>query len=249
MLSNRYVALIDILGFSRMVSEQPLEHVVQKVQRLLDTSQPFRRTIWWGPDSQGDSVTTITEVGRYHFSDTIFLWTQALPSNVEEFEPHVLHWFLDFIANLLWSSLMEEIPLRGAIAFGNTFIDANAGVIVGTPILRAHELEQNQEWLGVAIDESVLLRQENVDLSFHIADYRPPLKLEDGKLKLASLDWTGPLRLSSEGWNKSHGYDQHERFKEIMAACSEFPEIIARKYRNLEAFARHMQRVNPFTEV
>lgn len=58
--------------------------------------------------------------------------------------------------------------VRGAIAFGDMFINEDASVFVGDGYLKAIDLEKKQRWIGVSIDKSIedefpnFFRKENL---------------------------------------------------------------------------------------
>lgn len=46
-------------------------------------------------------------------------------------------------------------PVRGGIAYDDFYVDEQASIFVGKALTRAYKLEQQQEWIGAAIDPSV----------------------------------------------------------------------------------------------
>lgn len=176
MLSNRYVALLDILGFSRMVRERPLEQVVAKVQSLLRMSESRASKLLWTPGTGLPRRTDVLEVHRYHFSDTLLFWSRSVDETNIEFERQISVHFYSFLCELVSSALFERIPLRGAITYGPTFADSASGVIVGQTIIDAHELEQAQDWIGVALHTSCVGRSQHSEAGRYLVRYAAPLK-------------------------------------------------------------------------
>jgi len=90
------------------------------------------------------------------FSDSIIL-TSAERDNQESS-------FLNIVqaCSLMFGRLLQvEIPLRGAIAFGNIFKHdieqpTKSVFIAGGPIVEAYEFERAQDWVGIMLAPSVL---------------------------------------------------------------------------------------------
>ena len=60
-----------------------------------------------------------------------------------------------YTQRIIQSFIVAQFPIRGAIAFGETYLDNNASIFLGNGYLNAVELEKKQEWIGVSIDKSV----------------------------------------------------------------------------------------------
>ena len=78
------------------------------------------------------------------FSDTVVLYT------LDDSEA---------TSRLSFALLMQEVPLRGAIAYGafsRSESEASGTVIAGPPIIEAHYYEARLQWIGVMLAPSVL---------------------------------------------------------------------------------------------
>ncbi len=53
----------------------------------------------------------------------------------------------------MWS-ILEGLPIRMGIAFGDCLIDKPRGRYLGLPIVNAHRVEIAQDWIGGAFDRS-----------------------------------------------------------------------------------------------
>jgi hypothetical protein len=51
--------------------------------------------------------------------------------------------------------IASKFPIRGAVAHVDMYVDTTNSLFLGRALTRAYELEQRQNWIGVAIDESV----------------------------------------------------------------------------------------------
>jgi hypothetical protein len=85
---------------------------------------------------------------RYIFSDSIILVADGEDS-------------LSFLKLLVqaWRfmqvSLSLGIPIRGGIAFGEMYLDPKKGICLGHALTKAYQLEEKQNWIGIAVDPSV----------------------------------------------------------------------------------------------
>lgn len=244
MLSNRYFALVDILGFSKMVKHRAIGEIVADIQRLLRISEERDCTLYWTP-SGGAKRSDYLKIDRYHFSDTLLFWSQSVDGSDLQLENEISMHFYCFLCNLVSSALFEQIPLRGAIAFGPMHADSLAGVVVGQPVIDAYRLEQAQEWIGVALDTSCSARPQHKEAGFFLVRYPPPLKSGSSLTSTAVLDWTGPLRVSPQNFERIRGFNPRNRFQSVMAVGREGDMSVHQKYLNTESFVLEMQRLRP----
>lgn len=243
MIANRYFALLDILGFSKMVKHRPLGDLVADVQRVLRLSDARDAQISWVPRAgQGARREDSLSIGRYHFSDTLFLWSDPVSESDPELELRISQHFYSFLCDLVSFALFQGIPLRGAISFGATFVDANTGIVVGQPVIDAYRLEQAQEWIGVALHPTCSNRSQHKEASFFIVRYSPPLKPTASDTPSVTLDWTTPLRVTAVHFARIHGFDPRVRFDAVMAAGRMEDPAIRQKYENTAAFVAAMQQ-------
>jgi len=140
-MNDRFVLLLDILGFKRMVETDPLETVCTRIENVL-----LRECEQWAPGAPRADFDTI------HFSDTVLVFTREAGSHAE--------WFNDLVyigSRICVSLLAEKIPVRGALAYGS-FLTKTSGrhqIFVGKALVEAHEQEQRGQYLGFAIAPEV----------------------------------------------------------------------------------------------
>ena len=98
---------------------------------------------------------------------------------------------------LLQLLLGSHFPVRGAVTRGPMYVNEQLNVFLGEALVRAYELEQQQQWIGVAIDPSVLSAHPdlangllpNDSLLGHIfREYDVPMK-GDRTERLRTLNW------------------------------------------------------------
>lgn len=133
-----YVAYVDLLGFTQK-------------SRIGDFGEFF--------DRYDSALATALETGpRYVvFSDSIVLYTDG--DGVEELVAMV-----QACARLYYQLLKIEASPRGAIAWG-PYSELRKGhgiVVAGRPLVEAVDYERRQNWLGIMLCPSVLLRNPHI---------------------------------------------------------------------------------------
>ncbi|HVS89355.1 MAG TPA: hypothetical protein VHF01_14190 [Candidatus Acidoferrum sp.] len=132
-MKERYVALLDVLGFSALVDG---DFTGEKIRRYLDCLQ-------------GASLER--NVDYVVFSDSIVL-------SAKGDSPEPLVAVAGTCSRLLVDMLNERIPLRGAIAFGG-FVRKFFGesvFVAGPAVIEAYRFEQQQNWIGVMLAPSAV---------------------------------------------------------------------------------------------
>jgi len=87
-------------------------------------------------------------------SDTFILYHEYYPNenNFEKLQRASA--FIISSCYLLRLAFEAGIPLRGAISFGEYYIDKENTIFLGRPIVEAHEIEVSQDWSGAILCES-----------------------------------------------------------------------------------------------
>ncbi|MBI3817450.1 MAG: hypothetical protein HY286_02075 [Planctomycetes bacterium] len=152
--TRRTIAEFDILGFQTIVESTPLEELAAKYAYALDATDHTRhRTRGLNPNR----VRTLFEwlphdaplCERYIFSDSIFLVsTTDTPDGCIQ--------LLIYAWRLMQEMLALHLPLRGGVSFGEIVVDTSRQMFVGPGLVSAHQLQSSQNWVGAAIDDSVV---------------------------------------------------------------------------------------------
>ena len=129
-----FVALLDVLGFTSLISGEEAEGPLNTYQRIL-----------------GDLLHNVKDsfVSAVAFSDSIVLTTDA--TTEDDFLTLAL-----FCSDLFGSLLAAGIPVRGAISAG-TYLRTNmekSVFVAGRPIIEAHRYETKQNWVGIMLTPS-----------------------------------------------------------------------------------------------
>ncbi|MEK6765237.1 MAG: hypothetical protein AABY49_03290 [Planctomycetota bacterium] len=189
---NRTVAFLDILGFGQMVDSIPLDELSKKYEKLIDKLE----YLIWPLDKTKNHPTLFPEHQHYSpwcikniYSDSIILISldESLMSCLK---------LLIYSWRLTQVCLSAQMPVRGAITFGEIYINQNKNITLGKALTDAHKLEREQQWIGVSINDNMEkslpeLFQKIRDipiLSNIFLKYEVPFKDKPKKL-LHTLNW------------------------------------------------------------
>ena len=153
-----YVAFLDILGFKDYV----LRHNIDDVYKRLQILNGFR--------PEDDISDYDSEEGKRIkftiFSDSIFIFSKD-----DTFLN--LRYFLTYVKRVMRMALRAEIPLKGAVAYGDIVVNEDQNLFCGQPIIDAYLLEEDLQYMGVV---------------FHHTFEDAYFKLSDTQIKRVS-DW------------------------------------------------------------
>lgn len=171
MWSERWVLLVDLLGFSeglkRPGGEERIAKVYSDITKFIRDGppvahivKPIAATVLERAPEAAPDIEALTaaleELRRCWaqsvriFSDSIFVFFDpgmgaplTLPNAL------LLEWTAGVFSALLWE---RALPHRGALAYGRCYVDHDASVFLGLPIVRAAEWERVQQWMGISIE-------------------------------------------------------------------------------------------------
>ena len=143
---DRYLLFIDILGFRQLVQKNSADQIYEKLDACLCTHHDYERL--------NSAFSTI------YFSDSIIFW-QRVPGYRRKH-------FLDMcsISSTIFTSLLSQnIPLRGAVSFGQFVVKRDSAdrhdVFFGNALIEAYETQEKENWLGMVVCPSAWLPYEN----------------------------------------------------------------------------------------
>lgn len=145
------VATLDVLGFinrtSNCTTEEARDIVVGPlIYGALYTQFSIMKDLKrWGPFSP---------LGFLYFADTVVLYLPLKPNSIHSSPENVMESIVYACTLMTAFSIWLNIPLRGAISYGECLICRDPLYFLGQPFLEAHKLEQEQEWAGVAVCNS-----------------------------------------------------------------------------------------------
>lgn len=232
------LAVFDILGFSERVRDHNSslsdirdtynllrERTVKRNDLFSFDLMPFDET----HETQVPAILRI-EVESVVFSDSVFAWVPLKRGFANPF----IKWCCDFVCE----GLAMELPIRGAIAAGNAILDRESDTYIGKPILEAHELEANQDWLGLAFHHQATWPPLIADITPKLLmEYQIPVK--KGETTRICPDWP-------RVWRDYHGECSSKKLRSL---AEEQPEKFKPYYLNAAAFAEHSEKnANWFNE-
>jgi hypothetical protein len=192
--SERYfdsivVAAVDVLGMRRLVS---------RGDACAEAMAALRNFVWnalesrmfYEPDETRLAGRT-HQIGMY-FGDAVYLFGD--PSDSPKLQ---LMKLTAKVASLIWWGLRgpARFLVRVGIGAGNlrtktvTVAGISHEIRIGSAMLRAYELEKNQDWVGGAVDGGVAALDSKHEWT---VDYPVPLHRECPSAKPGALKWVGP---------------------------------------------------------
>lgn len=172
-----FIGFIDILGFSKLIENKSIKllQIYKSLERILIDLKSihltgFSNKSYMFTDKNGKKITKNTKIIKntpkysqeilenymVNFSDSIIFYIEIvsnLGDNIERFKS--ICWLInEFIAiAILHPNNQEcfELPLRGAISYGDAIIDNNNNIHIGKPIVDSYLLSEHQNWMGGAI--------------------------------------------------------------------------------------------------
>lgn len=219
------LAVFDILGFSKRVENCPLDEV-RKTYDLLRQKTVERFELDSFDLLRMDDVLVPAilrlDVESVVFSDSVFAWVPLKKGFANPF----ITWCCHFICE----GLAMDLPIRGAIAAGDAILDQGTDTYLGRPIIEAHDLEADQEWIGLAFTHQATWPPLIADISPRLLmEYAIPVK--KGAPAPLSPDWP-------RVWRQRYGTCSSSHLKLL----AEKQPVDKRKYYlNAAAYAEHSQ--------
>lgn len=141
---ERFVLLLDILGFKKMVECKPLSEIAAKVGQILAECET------WAPGGERFCFDTI------HFSDTLIIYTQEPGFHAE--------WFDDLVyigSRVCCAMFADGLPVRGALSYGSFLVQKTGRhqIYLGQALVDAHSAETKGEFLGFKITDQAWHRR------------------------------------------------------------------------------------------
>jgi len=235
--AERYVAFIDILGFSEHVRRS--ERVADDAQKLINVLNKTART-WIGTDLQPTHDDLGVDFRSTAFSDCIVL--------SEAVSPKALQYLLFRVSQFALDLLASGFLLRGAIAKG--LLHHSERVVFGPAFLNAYDSERNvAKYPRIIVDRGThedFLDLPNAQLNEVFERFiRPDLRHADD----------GPIFVDIFSGYRIAGHIPHERVRMIGEACREsIQEKLDRSihnpahYEKLRWLAIYWNSVRPQTD-
>lgn len=191
---KRTIAFLDVLGFRKMVETKTADslgaHYELVNDRLEETNKPLGDLYKSLPSFFPDIFSKEEYCIKHIFSDSIILISN------DETEQQCLA-LLIYALRTIQHMLMYGMPVRGGVVHDEIYLNINKKIVVGKALTRAFDLELCQNWIGTAIDNSVIEAYPNLfngkgpypDILVNLfPEYEVPMK-SGPKQKLRTLNW------------------------------------------------------------
>lgn len=139
---NKSVAFLDILGFKEICKHYTATVIGQTLHRAVTSAILHCKEMCEKFHYTYSPCEIIT------FSDSLAIFSQD--ESIHGFRSVVLH-----VKHIMQNLLVHQFPIRGAIAFGDIYLNKDPTVFVGDGYDKCVNLEKIQNWIGVAIHDSV----------------------------------------------------------------------------------------------
>jgi hypothetical protein len=139
---NRFVAHFDMLGMTTLTMRNP--DLAWKKLCDLGTARQERLSLGIQRLESGEIISN--RANSFTFSDTMVAFSTSDTTN------DAMAIFL-LTTEFFVRSLYYGLPLRGAITHGRFAVDHALGLFSGPALVKAYELGESGQWLGVSLDE------------------------------------------------------------------------------------------------
>lgn len=160
--TNRFVAFIDIMGFKDMVAK--LSHSqIYRIMKAIDKAKTLNSSTSYDVENS-DLIRSTT------YSDSIMLYSRDKSEN--SFDAIVTA-----ISGLTNDLFIEQIPHKGALAYGLMTLDTERSIFFGQPLIDAHLLQEELHFYGIIIHGTVEAKaRTGLKTNPFIISYDCPLK-------------------------------------------------------------------------
>jgi len=224
---KRWASYFDLLGFSDLVQTKGELSVFDTITTALEEFNRKR--------NPNDHL-----IDRMWFSDSFILYSQgASDIDFSCLEQVSRHFFLSLI--------QKEIPVRGALAFGELYADKDNNILFGKALLEAYKYSENQDWIGFILTISAEKQMEAVNLlaqkRFNYRKSIIPWKIDPEKNSEHKEHYPESL-FACEFLHQETGRDPCVEILSQLEERALLPEI-RRKYRNsIEFIQGYSKKIN-----
>lgn len=188
---NIFVAFLDIMGFRDRVFREKHDVVKKMLESLRPAIEDIEKDAKKRLQDQlrfqeKTDVTTTSSIYPVSFSDSIILFSN------DDSDDSANEVIID-AAYIFSEAIDKEIPMKGAIAFGEMTVNIDKSLYFGKPLIDAYDLQNELLFYGVVLHhtfESRLGEKGMGDIleSELVQHYPVPMKL--GKVSHNSINWT-----------------------------------------------------------
>lgn len=230
------VASMDILGMGRLVES---DDDAATAANVLDVFLKNAAVPYWYERQSSDSPTGRMWSRQSHFGDSIYLFGNTDLSILEQ-TTYLLMQSAGLIQLGLgfWIEQRERsFLLRVGIAVGNVrwrrfdWFGQRIELPIGTALTRAHRIQEQQQWIGGAIERKLASSDDRYRLEYDV-----PLKMAAASVKLDAINW---VQTVADNYPIDSFVDALR--KRIEGMRDESAEVL-RKHANTQRFLDHAAR-------
>ncbi len=146
-----FLGFFDVLGYSKMIKSMKnnLDGLIDIYTNTLMDIDDLATSL----EGNKKFLLTPIETKSFAFSDTLVLY-QDMPKGHVALQTSTIIVFLAEVCYLLRLAFERGIPLRGAVSFGEYYIQEDKGCFLGYPVIEAHKMESKQKWSGATLCKS-----------------------------------------------------------------------------------------------
>ena len=223
-MAKRWVACLDIMGVKRLIREEYWLRVFDVYAEAITT---FQRDAF-----DGHLIRRIT------FSDSFILYS----TDGSALSYRALDSFLRYF---IVSLISKNIPIRGAMSFGELYADDVHGLYFGRALIEAYKISESQDWIGFVLCETTSGHLKKLGLPanerLNYAEYPVPLKGYENE-KVVRYERSLPSFIIGES-PSARGQERCRKALLAMAKQHKGTEI-EKKYKNtLEFLEKNIREV------
>ena len=181
------VAFLDVLGM-RGIWQQDM-NVLKRLHELIqktiieskEISDDYSNLAEFQKQKRGqEEITKIISI-----SDTIAMFTAGDSEKSIEIQAKICAWLLEY-------ALLQGLPLRGAISYGEYMVKDN--IMIGYAVDEAASWHETTDWIGVVLSPSAQIKVNGNNLEA-ITEYKHiPFKIPERNLNMC-VDWNVKNRI------------------------------------------------------
>ena len=199
---NCWIAYFDILGFSNLVENFPVDYVCKKYKEAIEKGKEH----------------SITCRFKY-FSDSFIFYVKANSQDSFYGISNASTFFFEAMFH-------KEIPLRGCLHFGHFYIDENNNVFFGKALIDTYRWAEQQNWIGFVLSDEA--RQKSSGFSdfhdFWFQEYDVPYK--DSKIRKLHTHYPNILLFES---SREPSEYYHTRLLNTLDSMKQKADLIYKK--------------------
>lgn len=154
--TKRYVGFIDIMGFKDMVVRSKKDEIYNMMKRIDDHLKSNLKNTSF--------ITSRNLIKTTTFSDSIIIYSKS--DDLESLKS-----FVFYLSCLYFQLLIEEIPFKGAVAFGEMTVDSVRSIYFGQPLIDAYLLQEELNFYGIVVHCTAHEKLESSEVSADVKNY------------------------------------------------------------------------------